>query len=143
VRFLLDVNVLVALLDEGHVHHAIAQALIAKPKLKIATCALTENGVLRVMNLPGYSVYGPAGFDAVRTQLQRLCNDINHEYWPCDVSLLDDPSIQWSRVMGHNQITDVYLLALAVKHGGALATLDHRVALSTVQSAEKKHLVLL
>jgi uncharacterized protein len=143
VRLLLDVNVLVALLDEGHVHHAIAQALIAKPKLKIATCALTENGVLRVMNLPGYSVYGPAGFDAVRTQLQRLCNDINHEYWPCDVSLRDDPSIQWSRVMGHNQITDVYLLALAVKHGGALATLDHRVALSTVQSAEKKHLVLL
>ncbi len=143
MRLLLDVNVLVALLDEGHVHHAIAQALIAKPKLKIATCALTENGVLRVMNLPGYSIYGPAGFDAVRTQLQRLCKDIDHAYWPCDVSLRDDPSVQWSRVMGHNQITDVYLLALAVKHGGALATLDHRVALSTVQSAEKKHLVLL
>jgi uncharacterized protein len=143
VRLLLDVNVLVALLDEGHVHHAIAQALIAKPKLKIATCALTENGVLRVMNLPGYSVYGPAGFDAVRTQLQRLCNDVDHAYWPCDVSLRDDPSVQWNRVMGHNQITDVYLLALAVKHGGALATLDHRVALSTVQGAEKKHLVLL
>jgi uncharacterized protein len=143
VRLLLDVNVLVALLDEGHVHHAIAQALIAKPKLKIATCALTENGVLRVMNLPAYSVYGPAGFDAVRTQLQRLCNDIDHAYWPCDVSLRNDPSVQWSRVMGHNQITDVYLLALAVKHAGALATLDHRVALSTVQGAEKKHLVLL
>jgi uncharacterized protein len=143
VRLLLDVNVLVALLDEGHVHHAIAQALIAKPKLKIATCALTENGVLRVMNLPGYSIYGPAGFGAVRTQLQRLCNDIDHAYWPCDVSLRDDPSVQWSRVMGHNQITDVYLLALAVKHGGALATLDHRVALSTVLGADKKHLVLL
>jgi uncharacterized protein len=143
VRLLLDVNVLVALLDEGHVHHAIAQALIAKPKLKIATCALTENGVLRLMNLPGYSIYGPAGFDAVRTQLQRLCNDIDHAYWPCDVSLRNDPSVQWSRIMGHNQITDVYLLALAVKHSGALATLDHRVALSTVQGAEKKHLVLL
>jgi uncharacterized protein len=143
MRLLLDVNVLVALLDEGHVHHAIAQALIAKPKLKIATCALTENSVLRVMNLPGYSVYGPAGFDAVRTQLQRLCNDMDHTYWPCDVSLRDNPSVQWSRVMGHNQITDVYLLALAVKHGGALATLDHRVALSTVQGAEKKHLILL
>jgi uncharacterized protein len=143
MRLLLDVNVLVALLDEGHVHHAIAQALVAKPKLKIATCALTENGVLRVMNLPGYSAYGPAGFEPVRKQLLRLCSDIDHEFWHCDVSLVDEPAVQWDRVMGHNQITDVYLLALAVQHGGALATLDHRVALSTVQGAEKKHLVLL
>ena len=143
MRLLLDVNVLVALLDEAHVHHAIAQNLIVQPGLEIATCALTENGVLRVLNLPGYSVYGPAGFEPVRAQLQQLCTDIDHAYWPCDVSLRDDASVQWSRVMGHNQITDVYLLALAVKHSGALATLDHRVALSTVHGAQAKHLRLL
>ena len=45
--------------------------------------------------------------------------------------------------MGHNQITDVYLLALAVAHGGALATLDHRVALNAVRDAQGKHLQLL
>jgi uncharacterized protein len=143
MRLLLDVNVLVALLDEAHVHHGLAQKLIAQPKLKIATCALTENGVLRVLNLPGYSSYGPAGFEVVRTQLAQLCQDTDHEFWPCDVTLRDEPRIDWSRVMGHNQITDIYLLALAVAHGGALATLDHRVALNAVRGAQAKHLHLL
>jgi len=143
MRLLLDVNVLVALLDEAHIHHAVAQNLIAQPKLKIATCALTENGVLRVLNLPGYSSYGPAGFEAVRAQLAQLCQDTDHEFWPCDVTLKDDSKIDWSRVMGHNQITDVYLLALAVAHGGTLATLDHRVAISAVRGAQAKHLQLL
>jgi uncharacterized protein len=143
MRFLLDVNVLVALLDEAHVHHAVAQNLIAQPKLKIATCALTENGVLRILNLPAYSTYGPAGFEAVRAQLDQLCQDIDHEFWPCDVTLRDASKIHWDRVMGHNQITDVYLLALAVAHGAALATLDHRVALSAVQGAKAEHLHLL
>ena len=143
MRLLLDVNVLVALLDEAHIHHAVAQNLIAQSKLKIATCALTENGVLRVLNLPGYSSYGPAGFEAVRTQLAQLCRDTDHEFWPCDVTLKDDSKDDWSRVMGHNQITDVYLLALAVAHGGTLATLDHRVAISAVRGAQAKHLQLL
>lgn len=143
MRLLLDVNVLVALLDEAHIHHAVAQNLIAQPKLKIATCALTENGVLRVLNLPGYSSYGPAGFEAVRAQLDQLCQDIDHEFWSCDVTLRDASKIDWSRVMGHNQITDVYLLALAVGYKGALATFDHRVAISAVRDAEGKHLQLL
>ena len=143
MRLLLDVNVLVALLDEAHIHHAVAQNLIAQPDLKIATCALTENGVLRVLNLPGYSSYGPAGFEAVRAQLDQLCKDKEHEFWPSDTTLRDDSKIDWSRVMGHNQITDIYLLALAVAHNGALATLDHRVALSAVRGAQAKHLQLL
>jgi uncharacterized protein len=143
MRLLLDVNVLVALLDEGHVHHSIVQALIDKPKVKIATCALTENGVLRVMNLPAYSSYGPVGFEPIRKQLQQLCTDLDHEYWPCDISLRQDSTVQWNRVMGHNQITDVYLLALAVKHKGALATLDHRVAIETIRGAQKSNLLVL
>jgi uncharacterized protein len=143
MRLLLDINVLVALFDEGHVHHRLAQELIDRPKLKIATCALTENGVIRVMNLPSYSVHGPVGFDAVRHQLSRLCYDVDHEFWGCDVSLRAKEIVQWSRVMGHNQITDVYLLALAVKHKGALATLDHRIAVETVIEAQSKNLLVL
>jgi len=102
MRLLLDVNVLVALLDEAHIHHAVAQSLIAQPSLKIATCALTENSVLRVLNLPGYSAYGPAGFEAVRAQIGQLCKDTDHAFWPCDVTLKDDSKINWSSVMGHN-----------------------------------------
>jgi hypothetical protein len=54
-----------------------------------------------------------------------------------------DGLVNWSRVLGHNQITDVYLLALAVAHQGCLATLDHRVALSTVVGATADNLLLL
>ena len=114
-RHLLDVNVLLALIDEAHILCAIAQNPIAKPSLSIVTSALTENRVLRVLNLSGHSKYGPAGFEAVREQLARLCDDFEHEFWPCDITLQDDSSVYCSRVMGRNQITDAYLLALAVK----------------------------
>jgi uncharacterized protein len=143
MRLLFDVNVLVALLDEGHVHHQVVRDLVDQPGLKIATCALTENGVLRVMNLPGYSVYGPVGFVQIQKQISKLTSALDHEFWACDVSLISAQNLQWSRILGHNQITDVYLLALAVLHGGALATLDHRIALTTVKGAEKSNLMIL
>lgn len=143
MRYLLDVNVWVALLDEAHVHHAQAVAFIEQPKLKIATCPLVENGVVRVLNLPGYSKHGPAGFEAVSLKLAQICTDLDHAFWPDKVSLRTSGLVNWPRVLGHNQITDVYLLALAVAHQGCLATLDHRVALSTVIGASKEHLMLL
>ena len=143
MRLLLDVNVWVALLDEAHIHHGLANKLFAQPKLQIATCALTENGSLRVLNLPGYSQRAPPGFDAVRAKIALACADVDHEFWPCTLSLRSDNILDWTRVMGHNQITDAYLLALAVQHQGALATFDHRVALSVVVGAKEKNLVLL
>jgi uncharacterized protein len=143
LRYLLDVNVWVALLDEAHVHHAQAVAFMQRRKLQIATCPLVENGVIRVLNLPGYSKHGPAGFEAVSQKLQQICAGTDHQFWPDTVSLTSTDKVNWSRVLGHNQITDVYLLALAVANQGCLATLDHRVALSTVVSAGKEHLLLM
>ena len=133
----------VSIFDEAHIHYAVALNLIPQPNLRITTRALTENAVLRILNLPGYSSCGSAGFEAVRAQPAQLCEDLHHEFWPCDITLKDDLKIDWSRVMGHNQITDVYLLAFAVEHSGVLATLDHRVALSAVRGAEAKHLQLI
>ena len=143
MRYLLDVNVWVALLDEAHVHHAQAVAFMEQSKVQIATCPLVENGIIRVLNLPGYSRHGPAGFEAVSRKLQEICADADHEFWPGTVSLRSQGTVNWPRVLGHNQITDVYLLALAVANQGCLATLDHRVALSTVIGAGKEHLMLL
>ena len=143
MRLLLDVNVWVALLDDAHIHNAQALALFQQPGLAIASCALTENGVLRVLNLPGYANRAPPGFEAVRAKLALACSDVDHEFWPCDVSLRDTTVLNWSRIMGHNQITDAYLLALAVHHGGALATFDHRVTASAVRRASPRHLKLL
>lgn len=143
MRLLWGVNVWVALLDDAHQHNREAFALVQRPGLQIATCPLVENGVLRVLNIPRYSTLGPLGFDAVRAKMQLVCNDVDHQFWPDDVSLRNSPDIDWSRVYGHNQITDLYLLALAVAHGGALATFDHRIALNAVKSADKQHLILL
>ena len=142
-RLLLDVNVWVALLDDAHIHNSASIALFSKPGLQIATCAITESGVLRVLYLPGYAKHAAPGFDIVRAKLALACSDVDHAFWPCDISLRSDNVLRWSRIMGHNQITDAYLLALAVHHGGALATFDHRVALSSVIGAGAEHLYLL
>ena len=143
MRHLLDVNVWVALLDEAHVFHAQALAFVQRRKLKIATCALVENAVIRVLNMPAYSKLGPVGFEAVARKLADICTELDHEFWPDDVSLRTPGLVQWPRVLGHQQISDIYLLALAVAHGGCLVTLDHGVALSTVAAATPKHLLLL
>lgn len=143
MRYLLDVNVWVALLDEAHVFHAQALAFIQRRKLQIATCALVENGVIRVLNLAGYSRLGPAGFEVVAQKLAEICANMDHAFWPDSVSLRTPGMVNWPRVLGHNQITDVYLLALAVANQGCLVTLDHRVAPSTVAGASAKHLLLL
>jgi uncharacterized protein len=98
---------------------------------------------VRVLNLPGYSRRGPVGFDAVRRKLQQICTEIDHTFWPDSLSLRSEALVDWTRVLGHNQITDVYLLALAVANAGCLLTLDHRVALSTVVGAASSNLRLL
>ncbi len=143
MRYLLDVNVWVALLDEAHVHHAQALALVSQPQVQIASCPMVENGVIRVLNLPAYSRYGPVGMATVCNKLQVICAELDHAFWPDALSLRTDGLVNWSRVLGHNQITDVYLLALAVAHQGCLATLDHRVALSAVVGATADNLLLL
>lgn len=142
-RLLLDVNVWIALLDDAHVHNQATLALFQKPRLKIATCPLVENGVLRILNLPGYSQRGPAGFEIVRAKMALACADVDHAFWGDDISLRTEGLVNWDRVFSHGQITDLYLLALAVAHNGALATFDHRIALNAVAQAEKHHLVLL
>jgi uncharacterized protein len=141
-RQLLDVNVWIALFDENHSHHALAAHLFATPKLKIATCPIIENGVIRILNLPNYTKMGPLGFHNVKSMIQQVCSDVDHEFWPDDLTLRQAP-IDWSRVMGHNQLTDVYLLALAVSRGGCLTSFDHRIALSTVTTATQANLRLI
>lgn len=143
MRYLLDVNVWIALLDEAHVHHLPVLTFIEQKNLKIASCPMVENGVIRILNLPGYSKFGPAGFARVSNKLREICSEMNHEFWPDSLSLRTEGLIDWSRVLGHNQITDIYLLALAKANQACLATLDHRVALSTVVGASAKNLRLL
>jgi predicted nucleic acid-binding protein len=143
MRYLLDVNVWVALFDDAHVFSAQANSLIERPGVQIATCPLVENGVIRVLNLPGYGKRGALGFDRVRRQLQRACAELDPEFWPDDISLRDDGILDFDRLHGHNQITDAYLLALAVAHGACLVGFDRSIAYQLVRGAAAENLRVL
>jgi uncharacterized protein len=142
-RLLLDVNLWVALFDDAHEFSAEANQLVERPRAKFATCPLVENGVVRVLNLPGYANRGPLGMARVRQQLQSACSTLDHEFWADDVSVTDDTLFNFERIHGHNQITDAYLLALAVRHGGTLVTLDRAITLDAVHGAKPQHLTIL
>jgi toxin-antitoxin system PIN domain toxin len=123
VRFLLDVNVLVALAFPQHYSHRIAHAWFGKdPDRLWATCPLTQAGFLRVAS----RALGESR-DAVQKSLaglERDCQSPAHEYWPVDVDLRDLSVSQRSRLVGPNQIADLQLLLVAHRHRGQLATLD-------------------
>jgi uncharacterized protein len=137
---LLDVNMLIALMDPKHVHHARARSWWAVEKAAgWASCAITENGFLRIVTLGAY----PNRFqlaDALGL-LKRATALPGHAFWPEAVSLLDAAVIDHSRLLGPRQITDLYLLALAVRHGGRLVTLDTGIPILAVRGAKAEHLV--
>lgn len=142
MRALLDVNVLVALLDGGHLHHRLATAWLAgRTRAGWASCPLTQNGCMRVMSLPAYP--NPQPVAAVALRLAAAAGSASHAFWPDAVSLLDGGRIGWDRVLGSRQLTDVYLLALAVAQKGCFATFDRAVPLGAVSGASAKHLVVL
>lgn len=66
-----------------------------------------------------------------------------HKFWPADVSVLDESLIRYDHILGHRQITDCYLLALAVTHGGRFVTLDGRVPLQSVKGAQPAHMAII
>ena len=142
MRALLDVNVLVALLDAAHLHHVTATAWLATHVGKgWASCPLTQNGCVRILSLPGYrNAQAPV---AVAERLGLAAADPSHEFWPDDISVLDAGRLRWDHVLTSRQLTDVYLLALAVAHGGRLVTLDRGIALRAVPRASARHLVTL
>ncbi len=143
VRALLDVNVWVALFDDAHQFSERANAFIESRGAKIATRPLVENGVIRVMSLPSYGRRGGLAIQQIRQRLREACSTLDHQFWPDDISLRDDKHVDFTRVQGHNQITDLYLLALAVHRGGGLASFDQAIALSSVPGAMARHLRLL
>ena len=142
MRSLLDVNVLIALHDQQHVHHPTATQWFRDHVAQgWASCPLTQNGAARVMSQPNYSQ--PAPLSALIAMLRRSFADPSHAFWPDDISLADATVFDNQRIHGHRQVTDVYLLGLAVAHGGRLVTLDARIPLSAVRGAQPDHLLQL
>lgn len=137
---LLDVNVLVALFDPDHVHHELAHDWFADHRADgWATCPITENGFLRVLGNPSYGAAVARPAELVE-RLRRFCSSGHHTFWAESVSLRDEKMFNPSLIRGHRQLTDVYLLGLAVKMKGRLATLDRAIPLGAVVGATRDNL---
>jgi toxin-antitoxin system PIN domain toxin len=142
VRALFDLCILVALLDDQHVDNARAHHWFAVNKAQgWASCPLTQNGFVRILSQPSYAFPIPIG-EAISHLLEATESD-DHVFWPGDISLLDEQLIDHSRVLGPKQLTDIYLLALAVKHGGRLVTFDRAIPMAAVRGARPEHLVVI
>ena len=141
-RALLDVNVLLALLDSDHVDHRLATAWLDKEiAAGWSSCAITENGFVRILSQPRYpSPVAPTEAIALLGQARA---GGRHEFWPCDVSVLDAALVHPDRLHGPRQVTDAYLLALAVAHDGRVATFDRSLSLAAVHGATEDHLSVL
>jgi toxin-antitoxin system PIN domain toxin len=142
VTHLLDVNVLIALLDQDHIYHDRAENWFAdEGSADWATCPLTENGAVRIL---GHSRYpkGPGNPAAVAALLIALRQVGGHSFWTDDISLFDTAYVKVAAIGSAAQVTDTYLLALAASRGGMLATLDRRLSAAAVPGGTKAlHLI--
>jgi len=137
---LLDVNVLVALFDADHIHHEAAHDWFAESsRSEWATCPLTENGLIRVVSNPKYPGRRTTVQDAT-SRLSTFCQSKNHHFWEDAVSLRDVARFRVRHIQGYRQLTDVYLLALAVERDGCLATFDGGISIDSVKGAKSVHL---
>jgi toxin-antitoxin system PIN domain toxin len=118
---LLDANVLIALFDADHVHHAIVRDWFIGLQGDFATCPIVEGALTRWI----VRIEGRSGATAALRELRQLAADARHRFWPDDLAYAD---AEWKGVLGHRQVTDAYLAALARKHGGRLMTLDRGLA---------------
>jgi uncharacterized protein len=142
MRALLDVNVLIALLDADHsLHERAFEWFGVHARGGWASCPISQNGCLRIMSHPGYP--NPLPVAAVMERLAAATRNSYHQFWPDDVSLLDPLIADPARIHGPRQLTDLFLLALAIHHGGRFVTFDTAVSLNAIKGAEKKHLVIL
>jgi len=139
---LLDVNVLLSLLDSDHVDHGRATRWLDREiSSGWASCAITENGFVRIISQPSYP--SPVSPAVAIGLLSQAAGGGQHAFWPCDVSVLDDRTVDPARLHGRRQVTDAYLLALAVAHAGRLVTFDRSVSLASVRGATEDHVAII
>lgn len=137
---LLDVNVLIALCDVDHEHHADAIGWFeTNAHLGWSSCPLTQNAVMRIMSNKKYP--NPRPLQAIIDQLSHLCASQHHAFWADDLSIMDSDKFHHMHLLSHLQITDIYLLGLAIHNRAAFLTIDAKIPLNAVVGAKKNHLI--
>lgn len=143
--WLLDVNVLLGWLWPVHETHKTASIWMDNHRQEPwATCPITEMGFLRIVTTRGFSPNAPAWAEAVRMLGKHTEGNAVHCFWHDSLTLADVDRQFGSRIKGPNQITDAYLLALAILNDGRLVTFDYRIeALAPKGSREHAALEIL
>jgi uncharacterized protein len=118
--YLLDSNVLIALATPEHSLNTRAAKWFQAGRM-FATCPMTQGALFRFHMRVGVG----ATAESARQLLQTIGSLPRHEFWPDDLPYLE---VETKGIVGHRQVTDAYLVALARAHGGALATLDEGLA---------------
>jgi len=123
--YLLDVNVLIALVDTNHVQHETVADWFWKHHVDgWATCPITENGFIRILGHVNYP-NGPQSAEAARSLLVALCAQPGHQFWADAISMRT--LAHYPELPASKHLTDYYLLASSIKKGAKLATLDTRI----------------
>ena len=131
-RYLLDVNVLIALIDPAHVQHDQVHEWFGRVGHQaFATCPITENGLLRIVGHPKYP-NSPGPPSVVASALSAIRGLPGHMFWPDGISLVQSNLVDPALLLSHSRVTDSYLLALARENKGKLATMDQKLATEVV-----------
>ena len=139
---LLDVDFLIALMDQAHEFHTAAHEWFRKyQRFGWATCPITENGCLRILSSPGYPVTGLT-IARVKDMLAEFTGLEGHLFWPDSVSMLEANRFDL-RNTGSKVLTDLYLLRLAASRGGRLVTFNRAIPWQAVAGCDKGHLEVL
>lgn len=125
--YLLDVNILIALIDDRHVMHDRAHEWFDQTGgQQWLTCPITETGLVRILGNPKYG-NGPIGPERTLASLNTLVARGNHGFIPDSVSLRDGALFDFQRLRNTRHLTDMYLLVLAHVHAAVLVTFDSRI----------------
>jgi toxin-antitoxin system PIN domain toxin len=127
---------MIALIDPTHVGHDAAHRWFETEGAGAwATCPMTENGVIRIVGHPKYP-NTPGSPAVVAEVIQRLREQPGHSFWPDHISLVGDDHVDPAQILTSGQVTDSYLLALAVANHGKLATFDRRLSPKAVKGGK-------
>jgi toxin-antitoxin system PIN domain toxin len=142
--FLLDVNVLIATAWPTHqAHQRVQQWASRHAKQGWATCPLTESAFVRILSNPAFSPNALTPMDAILLLRANLRHPA-HRFWEDDISFVQAVEPFTERLIGHQQVSDAYLLGLAIHRKGKLATLDRTVLmLLPERSSERERVVII
>lgn len=139
--YLLDTNLLIALLWPSHEKHNLALKWFTRHRAQgWATCPITQAGFVRIVSNPAFSRDAVQPREAIQVlSANTVAKD--HTFWADELPVPEVVAFAGIRLVGHQQVTDAYLLGLAIRRGGVLATLDQRIAaLTEPRSGERKAL---